>query len=219
MAAERSSPVILRRHTRALIGAGAAIVLLIVLGQFAAIYADYLWFDALGYRGVYTTELGTKVALAVGAFVLTAGWVSGNVALAARLSPGHHFQIRGVKWTLPASTIRRWVTLAGMAFSMIVGLGFAGGAGEPSPTTVPSRHRPWGCGGNAVEPAAPLPYSEPLGRVMHGRTRPAVARASRAAGFPTCAPSVTPRGASGDTPRDRAADAPASPRGAEGDGL
>lgn len=129
MATERSSPVILRRHKRALIGVGAVLVLLIILGRLAALYADYLWFDALGYRGVYTTELWTKVALAVGAFVLTAAWVAGNVALATRLSPGHHFQIRGVKWTLSASKIRRWVTLAGLAFGVIVGLGFAGDAG------------------------------------------------------------------------------------------
>jgi len=128
MANRTSNPVILGRHKRALIGIGAIIMILLVLGEAVGLYANYLWFDSLGFRDVFTTELWTKAVLAVGAFLLTAGWVAGNVALASRLSPGHHFEVRGVKWRLSASKIRRWVMLGGVVFGISVGLGFAGDA-------------------------------------------------------------------------------------------
>jgi len=125
MATKRPSSPILPRHRRILYGVGAVILALIILGQVAGLVADYLWFDAVGYPGVFTTEFWTKVLLWAGGLALTAGWLAGHVALACRLSPGQHFQLKGVKWTLPAWKIRKYVRLAGVAFGVIVGFGFA----------------------------------------------------------------------------------------------
>jgi len=125
MAAKRPTNPILPRHRRILYVAGGVILALIILGQVAGLIADYLWFDAVGYPGVFTTEFWSKVLLWAGGLVLTAGWLAGHVALACRLSPGQHFQLKGVKWTLPAWKIRKYVRLAGAAFGVIVGFGFA----------------------------------------------------------------------------------------------
>jgi hypothetical protein len=128
MAAEGPSNVILPRHKRLVYGVVGVIVLLVVLGSVTGIYTDYLWFDSLGYAGVFLTEFWTKILLWAAGLVLTAAWLAGHVILACRLSPGHHFQVKGVKWTLSASKIRKYVMLAGVGFGAIVGLGFAQGA-------------------------------------------------------------------------------------------
>ncbi|MFO8014639.1 MAG: UPF0182 family protein, partial [Phycisphaerae bacterium] len=120
--------MILPRHKRILYGVVVVVVLLFVLGSITGIYTDYLWFDSLGYASVFATEFWTKILLWAAGLVVTAGWLAGHVVLASRLSPGHHFQVKGVKWTLSASKIRKYVTLAGVGFGVIVGLGFAQGA-------------------------------------------------------------------------------------------
>jgi uncharacterized membrane protein (UPF0182 family) len=64
------------------------LVALWVLGSVGAtIYTDWLWFDNLGYRSVYTTILGTRIGLFVlGALVFLAVFTI-NVVLAERFSP------------------------------------------------------------------------------------------------------------------------------------
>ncbi len=128
MATEPSGTVLLKRHKRALYVVGAIILALIVLSEVVGLIADYLWFDSLGYVSVFTTEFWTKILLWAGGLVVTTAWLAGHVILACRLSPGHHFQVKGVKWTLSASKIRKYVMLAGVGFGVIVGLGFAQGA-------------------------------------------------------------------------------------------
>jgi len=130
MADRRSHNAIHPRHKRLLIGVAGVVVVLILLGWFAALYADYLWFDALGYASVFFKELWTKVWLGGAALAVTAAWLAGNVVLATRLSPGYHLQIRGLKWTVSASQIRKWLYVAGGAFGAVVGLGFARGAAD-----------------------------------------------------------------------------------------
>jgi hypothetical protein len=128
MATEQSGTVLLKRHKRTLYVVAAIILALIVLSEVVGLIADYLWFDALGYASVFTTEFWTKILLWAGGLVVTTAWLAGHVILACRLSPGHHFQVKGVNWTLSASKIRKYVMLAGVGFGVIVGLGFAQGA-------------------------------------------------------------------------------------------
>jgi len=104
---------------------GAAILLRLV-----DLWADYLWFGALGYAEVFTTALWTRAVLAAGALVLAAGWLAGQVWLALRLAPPLAYQVRGLKWTVPAERIRRWVFWGGLAFGLIGGLVSASAAAE-----------------------------------------------------------------------------------------
>jgi len=128
MATKRPANLILPRHKRLLYGVAAAVALLFVLSLVAGLFADYLWFDALGYSSVFATELWTKVLLGLGVLVVTAGWLAGHVILATRLSPGYHLQVKGLKWTVSASQIRRWLYIAGGIFGAVLGAGFARGA-------------------------------------------------------------------------------------------
>lgn len=123
-----TTPLIIRRHKRLLIGLVILLILVWAAGKVAVLYADYLWFDALGYAAVFTTELWTKTALGLGVFIVTALWLSGHVVLATALSPTHGFQIKGLPWVLPGHRIRRVLRLAGLAFGMVVGYGVAQGA-------------------------------------------------------------------------------------------
>ena len=86
----------IEKHKGLLIGAVLALVAVWLLGRAAMLWADYLWFDALGFAGVFTTELATKAILAAAVFVVTAAWLAGHVLLATRLTPGFHFQIKGL---------------------------------------------------------------------------------------------------------------------------
>ena len=128
MAAKGPSNPILPKHKRLLYGVAAVMAVLFLLGLVIEVYTDYLWFDSLGYASVFATEIWTQVLLAAVALVVTAGWLAGHVVLATRLSPGYHFQVKGVKWTVSASQIRRWLYVAAGIFGGVVGLGFARGA-------------------------------------------------------------------------------------------
>jgi len=67
--------------------AGAIILLFIGLSTGKTIYANILWFDSVGFRGVYSTVIATKLILfAIGS--ITAGVVIAfNAKLAERLAP------------------------------------------------------------------------------------------------------------------------------------
>jgi len=150
MATHNPSHVILPRHKRLLYGVAAVVAVLVVLGVVTGLYADYLWFDALGYSSVFVTEFWTKAVLTLAVFVVTAGWLAGHVVLATRLSPGYHFQVKGVKWTLSAAQIRRYLYIAAGIFGGVMGLGFAQGAGTHWYEVLQFLHR------------APFGYADPV---------------------------------------------------------
>ncbi|MGC1511333.1 MAG: UPF0182 family protein [Acidimicrobiales bacterium] len=77
------------QRTKIVLGvlAVGALVLLTSLRGIAGFYTDYLWFDSLGYKDVFTGVLGAKVVLA-GIFVAIAFvLVLVNVVIAGRLAP------------------------------------------------------------------------------------------------------------------------------------
>ncbi len=76
-----------RGRTLAIIVAIALFVLITSLRGIAGFYTDYLWFDSLGFDGVWSGVLGAKVSLAaifVATFFLVC-WV--NLYIADRLAP------------------------------------------------------------------------------------------------------------------------------------
>jgi len=62
-------------------------VLLLVGGVVISLYTDLLWFGSVGYRGVFTTVLTTRLLLFIGFGLLMALIVGVNVVLAYRLRP------------------------------------------------------------------------------------------------------------------------------------
>ena len=81
-----------RRRTIAAIVVGLVLLLAISLKGLAGFYTDYLWFDALGFRSVFSTLLLVKVGLGLvftGVFFLMM-FISLTVAerIAPRFRPG-----------------------------------------------------------------------------------------------------------------------------------
>ena len=108
------------RNARILLTLGIIGVLIWGLGKVSILYVDYLWFNSLGFAGVFTTELTAKVALAAIVFVLTGVWVGGNLWLASRLSPGRYIQIRGLPWVIPSPQLKRTLGIVAVLAVVLV---------------------------------------------------------------------------------------------------
>jgi len=113
-------------RSRGLLAAILAGVLgLIVWPGFAGFYSSLLWYQQLGYGGVFTTSITTKFWLG-----LVAGLIAGiilfiNLKFAMRLAPNvpapvGYFEIEGEK--VPAPNIARIVTKFAVPIAFIVGL-------------------------------------------------------------------------------------------------
>jgi uncharacterized protein len=63
------------------------VVLIIALVQLTGVYINWLWFDSLGYRGVYATVFWTRLTLFFIFGVLMALIIGGNLVIAYLLSP------------------------------------------------------------------------------------------------------------------------------------
>jgi len=63
--------------------AGLVIIALMISG----ILTDLWWFESVGFRDVFLTELGTRVLLFVAAFIVTAGAVGASLVIAYRTRP------------------------------------------------------------------------------------------------------------------------------------
>ncbi|WP_404381320.1 UPF0182 family protein [Knoellia locipacati] len=70
---------------------GTTLVILAVLAilalMAAGVLTDVWWYDSVGFRDVFLTQLGTRVLLFVAAFVLTAGAVAASLVVAYRSRP------------------------------------------------------------------------------------------------------------------------------------
>lgn len=76
-----------RRGRIALGVVGGLIVVLIVALSLVNVYTNWLWFGSVGFRGVYSTILRTRIILFVIFGLIMAAVLVGNVLLAYRLRP------------------------------------------------------------------------------------------------------------------------------------
>jgi uncharacterized protein len=70
-----------------LIALAALIVLIIVVALFVAIDTEHLWYDSVGFGGVFTTKIVTRLLLFLGFGLFMAAMTFGNIYLAYRLRP------------------------------------------------------------------------------------------------------------------------------------
>jgi uncharacterized membrane protein (UPF0182 family) len=63
------------------------VVVLSLLGSAVGVYTNWLWFGEVGYRGVFTSILSTRIVLFVGFGLLMAAIAGLNVLLAYRMRP------------------------------------------------------------------------------------------------------------------------------------
>jgi hypothetical protein len=109
-------------RTRLVVVIAVIIAAVWAAGKIAILYADYLWFQALGFASVFTTGLWAKAVLGISAFAVTAAWLGANALLAGRLSPGRYIQIKGLPWVIPSAKFKSMLRLAGTAVILLVAL-------------------------------------------------------------------------------------------------
>ncbi len=107
------------------------VALLFSLRGLANFWTDYLWFDSVGFAGVWRTLLFTKIVLAVIGIAVAFGLMLANLWLASRVSPalgepgpGEEIVLRYRRWMRS----RGWWVLLGVSgfFGLVLGLGAAG---------------------------------------------------------------------------------------------
>ena len=76
-----------KRASRIFLIVVAVLALFIILNILKGFYTEWLWFSSVGYGGVYTTILKTKVVVFFTAAIIFYALFMGNLVLATRLAP------------------------------------------------------------------------------------------------------------------------------------
>jgi uncharacterized membrane protein (UPF0182 family) len=78
----------LSRRTKSLLVLGAVVLVVLVgVARLVDVYVDWAWFGEVGFRGVFTTVLGTRVVQAIIAAVFMGGLIALNLYIAYRTRP------------------------------------------------------------------------------------------------------------------------------------
>ncbi|HEX2680350.1 MAG TPA: UPF0182 family protein, partial [Candidatus Dormibacteraeota bacterium] len=101
-----------------------AILLFIVASPIVGFFTDLQWYDALGYRDVYTTRVWLQVVITVGSLVLAFGYLAVNVYIALRVRSGPQLRAVGIRRSVLRSTAG-WVSLA---IAGVIAIILSGGA-------------------------------------------------------------------------------------------
>ena len=80
-------PSLSKRAKRVLLTIAILIVLIILWFQFVGIYVNWAWFHEVGFTGVYTTQLVTRVVLFLIAGLAGFGVIAGSLMIAYRSRP------------------------------------------------------------------------------------------------------------------------------------
>jgi uncharacterized membrane protein (UPF0182 family) len=99
----------------------SAVLLYIILNTLKSIYVDYLWFDGVGYRSVFTKVITTQAILFLGGAGVFLAYFGGNLLLAAR--PVLRTPAPGLDES-EAASLRRFYLLAIIAGSIFLSLIF-----------------------------------------------------------------------------------------------
>jgi uncharacterized protein len=118
------------RQTRILITLLSLVGGLWVASRVPALYADYLWFDSLGYAGAFTTTLYAKVAMSAAVLAITLTWFLVNILIAGRLSPGRYLKIKGLPWVIPSQQMKRALRALAVIGIAVVSFSFAATASQ-----------------------------------------------------------------------------------------
>jgi uncharacterized membrane protein (UPF0182 family) len=103
------------RSRALLITVGILIALFLSMTAFTSFWTERLWFSSVGYQGVFSKMIGTRLALFFGFGVLMAGLVALNVVVAYRFRPifrpASPEQVSLDRYRDAVTPIRLWLTL------------------------------------------------------------------------------------------------------------
>src|SRR4029077_3422574 len=104
---------------------GLAVLIFFFASPIVWFFTEMQWYDALGFKDVFTTRVSMQAALFVGSFALALVYLAANVAIALRLRSGPSLRAVGIK----RSSIRSGIGGAALGASVLVALVLSGGAG------------------------------------------------------------------------------------------
>ena len=102
-----------------------AILIFIFASPIVWFFTQVQWYDALGYRDVFTTRLSLQSILFAGSLVIAFLYLAVNVVIALRVRAGPGLRAVGIQ----RSSIRSAAGVIGLASSGVIALLLSGGAG------------------------------------------------------------------------------------------
>ena len=113
-----------RGWVQILVLAGVLLVIFLVLSVLKGIYIDRLWFDELGYRGVFNTRIGTRVWLFFAGSGVAFAFLAGNLMLAWRLPLRSEREQVSPLRDIPIGPLRRFSVYAGLGAALLMAILF-----------------------------------------------------------------------------------------------
>jgi len=111
--------------------AAGIIAAFVLLNIGRSIYVDVLWFDNVGFRSVYTTQITTRIWLFCAATLIAFVFILGNALLARRLAPAADapgfevsYELRTLFSAIEVSAAHRVLLIAAVVLSFLAAINF-----------------------------------------------------------------------------------------------
>ena len=104
---------------------GLAVLIFFFASPIVWFFTEMQWYDALGFKDVFTTRLSMQVVLFVASFAFALLYLAANVLVALRLRSGPSLRAVGIR----RPSIRSGIGGAALGASVLVALVLSGGAG------------------------------------------------------------------------------------------
>src|ERR1700688_253549 len=105
---------------------GVALLVFIFASPIIWFFTELQWYDALGFKDVFTTRLWLQTLLFVGSLALAFIYLAANVVIALRIRSGPGLRAVGIR----RSSLRSAVGLIGLIGAGLIALILSGGAGS-----------------------------------------------------------------------------------------
>ncbi len=115
---------------------GLAVLVFIFASPIVWFFTELQWYDALGFKDVFTTRLWLQTVLVVGSLAVSFAYLAVNVLIALRVRSGPNLRAVGIK----RSSIRSAVGAIALIASALVALVLSGGAGTQWQTLALFQH-------------------------------------------------------------------------------
>jgi uncharacterized membrane protein (UPF0182 family) len=115
---------------------GLAILVFIVANPIISVVTELQWYDALGFKDVYTTRLTLQTLLFAGSLVVSFVYLAVNVIIALRVRTGPGLRAVGIKRPI----VRSPTGAIALGAAALVALILSGGAGSQWPTLALFQH-------------------------------------------------------------------------------
>ena len=115
---------------------GVAVLVFIFASPIVWFFTELQWYDALGYRGVFTERIGLQTALIVASFVLSFAYLAVNVLVALRIRSGSALRAVGIS----KSSVRSATGAVALGAAALIAIVLSGGAGGQWPTLALFQH-------------------------------------------------------------------------------